>query len=46
MNEKILIIDDEENIAELIKFNLELNGYQTDCAHDGKTGICSFAFSN
>ena len=39
MNEKILIIDDEENIAELIKFNLELNGYQTDCAHDGKTGI-------
>ena len=40
MNEKILIIDDEENIAELIKFNLELNGYQTDCAPDGKTGIC------
>ena len=39
MNEKILIIDDEENIAELIKFNLELNGYQTDCAHDGKTGL-------
>ena len=39
MNEKILIIDDEENIAELIKFNLELNEYQTDCAHDGKTGI-------
>lgn len=39
MNEKILIIDDEENIAELIKFNLELNGYQTDCAYDGKTGI-------
>ena len=39
MNEKILIIDDEENIAELIKFNLELNGYQIDCAHDGKTGI-------
>ena len=39
MNEKILIIEDEENIAELIKFNLELNGYQTECAHDGKTGI-------
>lgn len=39
MNEKILIIDDEENIAELIKFNLELNGYQTECAYDGKTGI-------
>ncbi|WP_028829018.1 response regulator transcription factor [Proteocatella sphenisci] len=39
MNEKILIIDDEENIVELIKFNLELNGYQTQCAYDGKTGI-------
>ncbi|MGL5256642.1 MAG: winged helix-turn-helix domain-containing protein [Proteocatella sp.] len=39
MNEKILIIDDEENIVELLKFNLELNDYQTDFAYDGKTGI-------
>jgi len=39
MNEKILIIDDEENIVELIKFNLELNEYQTQCAYDGKAGI-------
>lgn len=39
MNEKILIIDDEENIVELLKFNLELNDYQIDFAYDGKTGI-------
>lgn len=39
MNEKILIIDDEENIVELLKFNLELNGYQTDYAYDGKVAI-------
>lgn len=39
MNEKILIIDDEENIVELLKFNLELNGYETNCAYDGKVVI-------
>ncbi|MGB5824279.1 MAG: response regulator transcription factor [Proteocatella sp.] len=39
MNEKILIIDDEENIVELLKFNLELNGYKTNYAYDGKIAI-------
>jgi len=39
MNEKILIIDDEKNIVELLKFNLELNGYQTEYAYDGKIAI-------
>jgi len=33
--EKILIVDDEEHIRELIKFNLENNGYKTICAGDG-----------
>ncbi|KOA20503.1 alkaline phosphatase synthesis transcriptional regulatory protein PhoP [Clostridium homopropionicum DSM 5847] len=33
--EKILIVDDEEHIRELIKFNLENNGYKTICASDG-----------
>lgn len=33
--EKILIVDDEEHIRELIKFNLENNGYKTICAADG-----------
>lgn len=34
-DEKILIVDDEEHIQELIKFNLENNGYKVFCANDG-----------
>ncbi|WP_027623337.1 response regulator transcription factor [Clostridium lundense] len=37
--EKILIIDDEEHIRELLKFNLESNGYNTICAEDGIQAI-------
>lgn len=37
--EKILIVDDEQNIVELLKFNLELNGYHVDYCYDGKTAI-------
>lgn len=33
--EKILIVDDEEHIRELIKFNLDKNGYRTICADNG-----------
>ncbi len=33
--EKVLIVDDEEHITELIKFNLENNGYKTICADNG-----------
>ena len=34
-NEKILIVDDEEHIVELIKFNLDANGYRTITASNG-----------
>lgn len=37
--EKILIVDDEEHIRELIKFNLENNGYKTICADNGLDGL-------
>lgn len=33
--EKVLIVDDEEHIRELIKFNLDKNGYRTICADNG-----------
>lgn len=33
--EKILIVDDEEHICELIKFNLENNGYKTIISNNG-----------
>lgn len=34
-NEKILVVDDAEHIVELIKYNLEKNGYNVICAYDG-----------
>lgn len=37
--EKILIVDDEEHITELIKFNLENSGYKTICADNGLDAI-------
>lgn len=33
---KILVVDDEEHIVELIKYNLESNGYNIITASDGK----------
>ena len=38
MKPKILIIDDEIHIVELIKFNLETSGYEVDFAYDGLDG--------
>ena len=38
MKPKILIIDDEIHIAELIRFNLETSGYEVDIAYDGLDG--------
>jgi len=37
--EKILIIDDELHIIELLKYNLETNGYKVFYALDGKEGL-------
>lgn len=36
---KILIIEDERDLAELIAFNLEKEGFQTNIATDGKSGL-------
>ena len=38
MKPKILIIDDEIHIVELIRFNLETSGYEVDIAYDGLDG--------
>lgn len=37
--EKILVVDDEEHICELIKFNLDKNGYKTMTAKDGMEAL-------
>ena len=39
MKNKILIIDDEIHIVELLKFNLEVSNYEVDFAYDGVEGF-------
>ena len=39
MSTKILIIDDEENIVELLQFNLETSDYIVDYSYDGFDGF-------
>lgn len=39
MNEKILIIDDEEALCEILKFNLEKAGYNVDCAYSAEEAL-------
>lgn len=36
--QKILVVEDEKAIANLIKMNLEAEGYRCTCAYDGKSG--------
>lgn len=36
---KVLIVEDEEHISELIKYNLEASGYQVIAAYDGEEGL-------
>jgi len=35
----ILVVDDDKDIVQTIKGNLELDGYEVLCAHDGRTGL-------
>lgn len=39
MDRKILIVDDEKNIADIIAFNLKKEGYQVIKAADGEEGV-------
>jgi two-component system phosphate regulon response regulator PhoB len=39
MQMKILIIEDERDLAELVAFNLHKEGYQTGVATDGRSGL-------
>lgn len=36
---RILIVEDEKNIALLLSFNLSKAGFETDCAYDGEDGL-------
>lgn len=35
MNTKVLVIDDEMHIVELLKFNLEVSNYEVSYSYDG-----------
>jgi len=37
--EKILIVDDEKNIADILAYNLKREGFETICAYDGESGL-------
>ena len=38
-NQKVLVVDDEEDILELLKFNLSREGYQVTCATSGEQAL-------
>lgn len=39
VNKKILVVDDEKPIADILKFNLEKEGYKIQVAYDGEEAI-------
>lgn len=41
-NQKILIVDDDQNICELLRLYLAKEGYETLIAHDGETALDLF----
>lgn len=38
-NAKILVVDDEEDLCEILKFNLETEGYDVDTANSGEEAL-------
>lgn len=45
-NKKILIVDDDENICELLRLYLEKDGFSTIVAHDGSAALHSAQINN
>ena len=41
-NERILVIEDEKNLAKLLKYNLEKEGYRVSVCGDGEAGLAAF----
>lgn len=36
---RVLVVDDEKPIADILKYNLEKSGYEVMCAYDGEEGL-------
>ena len=41
-NDKILLIDDDPSLVELVQYNLEDEGYEVVTAQDGQAGVRFF----
>ncbi|WP_335871892.1 response regulator YycF [Bacillus sp. 2205SS5-2] len=39
MDKKILVVDDEKPIADILQFNLQKEGYEVHCAYDGDEAV-------
>ena len=39
MNKKILVVEDEKAISDILEFNLKKEGYEVVCAADGEAGL-------
>ena len=39
MSRKVLVVDDEKNIVDIVAFNLHKEGYEVLCAYDGQQGL-------
>ena len=39
MRTKILVIDDEESVCEILKFNLEKEGYEVECSYSAEEAL-------
>ncbi|WP_427340525.1 response regulator YycF [Caloranaerobacter sp. DY30410] len=39
MNKKILVVDDEKPIADILKFNIEKEGFHVELAYDGEEAV-------
>ncbi|MGM0396124.1 MAG: response regulator [Bacillota bacterium] len=46
MNNKILVVDDEKAIGDIIKFNLEKEGFKVTVAYDGEEGLEKIKLAN
>lgn len=46
MNGRILVVDDEKAIVDILKFNLEREGFEVMTAHDGEAGYQTFVSGN
>jgi len=43
MGKSVLIVDDEKNIVDILKFNLEKEGFETTSAYDGEAALVEYA---